>query len=257
MRKAIAAGLSFVLSSFLCICNAVAAPILWVDDASGLLGRVDVATGAVTVVGNMGVVMTDIAFDPAGNLYGITFNSLYSINKTTAAVSLIGSFGPTLNSLVFSSGGTLYAASNSLYTLNKTTGAATLIGTGGGYNSSGDLAFSGGNLYLTSTTPAADTLFRLSTTTGVGTAVGAMGSGAFFGLASPDNAALLGVAGTNIYSVNPVTGASTLLIGYGGKGLGVANGSAFLSEAGAPEPETVALLGLGLMALVMTRRKRA
>ena len=38
---------------------AQAAPVLWFDDSSGNLGKVDVATGDVTMVGSMGVVMTD------------------------------------------------------------------------------------------------------------------------------------------------------------------------------------------------------
>jgi hypothetical protein len=45
-----------------------AGPILWVDDDQGEIGKVDMSTGQVTLVGNAGVVLTDIAFDPHGNL---------------------------------------------------------------------------------------------------------------------------------------------------------------------------------------------
>ena len=68
---------------------ASAAPILWVDDSSGNLGTVDVATGTVHVIGNTGHILTDIAFDPSGNLFGITFGQLFRIDKNTAAATLI------------------------------------------------------------------------------------------------------------------------------------------------------------------------
>ena len=241
--------------------GANAAPVLWIDDGAGRLGKVDVATGTVTMVGNMGAVMTDIAFDPTGNLYGITFGSLYSINSTTAASTFIGNLGTSLNSLVFRADGTLYGANSSLYSINTSTGAATLIGNGGaGYTSSGDLAFVGGELYLSSTRPNSDTLFKLDTTTGAGTAVGAIGVSSVFGLATNNNVDLYGVAGTGVYSVNTLTGTGTLLVSYGGQGLGAANGTAFFAEAAppVPEPETYALMlaGLGLVGYMAALRRR-
>jgi len=248
-----------LISGLLAAGSVGAAPVLWVDDSAGRLGKVDVATGTVTMVGNMGVVMTDIAFDPSGQLYGISFGSLYRINSTTAVPTLIGSLGTTLNSLVFSSTGTLYAANSNLYTLNTATGAATLIGHGGAsYSSSGDLAFVGGNLYLSSTLPTSDSLMRLDTATGAATVVGPIGHSAVFGLATDNNINLYGVAGTSVYSINTGTGAGSLLVGYGGQTLGAANGTAFFSEAAppVPEPQTYALLlaGLGVIGLAARRR---
>ena len=49
-----------------------AVPVMHVDDAVGNLGTVDVATGSASVIGNMGVTMTDIAFSPTGQLFGVT-----------------------------------------------------------------------------------------------------------------------------------------------------------------------------------------
>lgn len=239
-----------------------AAPMLWVDDSSGVLGKVDVATGKVTIVGNMGVVMTDIAFDPSGTLYGITFNQLYSINTTTAAPTLIGNLGTSLNSLVFGSSGTLYGANSNLFSINLATGAASVVGNGGTpYTSSGDLAFVGGNLYLSSTVPVSDSLVQLNTATGAGTAIGPMGVAAVYGLATNDNINLYGVAGTSVYGVNTTTGASSFLVSFAGHGLGFANGTAFLSEAAppVPEPETYVLLlaGLGVTGLMVRSKKRS
>ena len=54
--------------------------MVW-SDWYGQIGIVDVVTGSATVIGNSGVILTDIAFDPNGNLFGVTFDALYSINK--------------------------------------------------------------------------------------------------------------------------------------------------------------------------------
>jgi len=242
---------------------AFASPVLWIGDTSNQLGTVDVATGNVNVIGTMSTFMTDIAFDGAGNLYGISFTGLYSINKNTAASTFIGSFGSSafLNSLVFGPGGTLYGANNSLYSINTGTGAATLIGNGGAaYASSGDLAVVNSQLYLSSST-GGDSLVQLNTSTGAGTLVGSIGYGSVYGLASDNNQDLYGVTGTTILKINTTTGAGSFMVNYSGQGLGFAGGTAFYEEAGASvtEPSALLLLGLGMVGLgsIRTRNKKA
>lgn len=240
------------------ISAAHAAPILWVDDDAGRLARVDVANGAVTIVGSMGVVMWDIAFDPLGNLFGIANGNLYRINTTTAAPTFIGSMGASINSLVFDAAGTLYGANNSLYTINPNTGLATLRGNGGvPYSSSGDLAIVNGNLLLSSGLPAADTLLRLNASNGVATAVGPMGISQVFGLASPNGNDLYAVAGTQVFSVNPLTGATSNPRSYAGQGLTLAYGTAFFGEAAPiPELQTYAMFAAGLAVVAFVARRR-
>ena len=211
-----------------------AAPILWIGDSTGTLGKVDVATGAVTLVGNTGQSLGDIAFDPAGKLYGLDLNHLFTIDTTTAAATMLptSTFPFGGNALVFSSAGTLYGAGATKFaTLNPATGAATILGNiGPGLSSGGDLAFIGGNLYLTS---ASNHLLRINPGTGAGTDVGSFGAGVtdIFGLAAVGNT-LYGVSGTKIYTLDVTTGAASFIVDYGGHGLGGAFGAAFIGEAG-------------------------
>lgn len=238
-------------------------PVLWVSDSAGRLETIDVVTGATTLVGNMGTVMFDIAFSPSGQLYGVDGTALYTINSTTGATTLIGgSGGGNINALVFGSDGTLYGASNGLYKFNVATGSRTEIGANfsNGATSSGDLAFIGGNLYL-STVSTTDHLQRISTSTGANTDIGSIGFSGVFGLATPNGTDLYGFSGTQVLSINVATGAGSAISTANGASLGAVYGSAFRSEAVAavPEPETYALMlaGLGVLGFVARRRSAA
>jgi hypothetical protein len=250
--------LGLILGVLLTASSAVAGPIMYVHDDAGILGTVDVATGGVTVIGNMGQVMTDIAFDPLGNLYGITFGQLFSINAGTAASALIGNHGIAGgNALVFGSDGTLYGAgfaTTNLYTVNKASGASTSVGNTG-FNSGGDLAFNGGSLYMAS---LGSELIRVNPATGAGSLVGAFGVANVFGLATGDNGVLYAVAGTNIYTVNTATGGLTNSMSFAGRGLGPANGESFFNETKVPvpEPSMLALLAGGLGVALRRRARR-
>lgn len=235
------------------------AQTLWVGDANGKLGKVDIATGNVSLVGDMGAVMTDIAFDPAGNLFGIAFTTLYRIDTTTGASTLVGNLNTSVNSLVFSADGTLYAANNQLYTIDPVTAATSTVGNGATfYISSGDLAFVQGELYLSSSVPTSDTLMRLDTATGAATSVGSLGVSSVYGLASSDRVSLYGVSGTDIYSVSTTSGNASFLQTFAGQGLGETYGTAFRSESAPPipEPGTAALGTVGLLGLWMALRRR-
>jgi hypothetical protein len=235
------AGLN-LKSLFLSLCLAViwiasaatavyANPIIYICDSNGNLGTVDTTNGTTHVIGNMGRVMTDIAFDHNGNLYAIDFSSLYKINQNNAAATLIGKLGiADANALVFAPDGTLYTAGSStprLYTVNTNTGSATskgIIGTG--ITSYGDLEFNGGQLYLAS---GNGKLLNINlTNTAQSTELGFMGFSNVWGLATGDNGVLYGAANTQIMALNTATGAGTFILNYSGQGLSNAMGAATL-----------------------------
>lgn len=130
---------------------------------AGNLVTINPANAQVTVVGpfniGAGVTMTDLAFGPSGQLYGISSvggANLYTIDVLTGQATQVGPAGPT-----FTSGGGLAISSAGIFngtptttqygTYDPTTGVYTNITNpakpagGGGY---GALAFSGaGVLY--------------------------------------------------------------------------------------------------------------
>ena len=265
MKILVRASAVFVAGVFVAS-NALAAT-MYVHDSSGNLGTVDTDSGAVSLIGNMGSVMTDIAFDPTGNLYGVTFTGLYSIDATSGSSSFIDNHGVSgANALVFGTDGTLYSAgfsTTNLYSLDVGSAVNTLLGNMG-YSSSGDLSFVGSDFYLSSVSGELVNVDLSDPTNS--SAVGSFGVANVFGIATDENSSLYAVAGTSIYSVDPMTGAATNGVSFAGQGLGTAYGQSFFAEAGAdpdddptspsevPLPASALLLLSGLAGLFIRRK---
>jgi hypothetical protein len=199
------------------------------------LVTINSATGLVTVIGsyNAGPInssgtpatMTDLAFDAAGNLYGVGSiggPQLYSINAITGQATVIGGTG-----LTSTTGGGLEFAASGLYgtptasrfgAYNIVTGAYTDIANpakpagGGGYGA-------------LSTDPDTGLLYGLNV-----------------GPGSPPP--------THLVTINPVTGAVTDL------GASLASLDAIAFQVPIPEPSGMALLAIAAIALG-TRRYSA
>ncbi len=153
---------------------------IWANSEDTLY-RVDPSTFATTRVGGFAISdqMTDVAVTPGGQLYGVSFTSLYSINKVSGAATFIASVpGNGNNSLTFLPSGDLIAADGggNLKRIDPSTGQVTPIGSyGNGLASAGDLVgVKSGVLYGTSsTTPGGGSaannnhLIRVDPTTGV------------------------------------------------------------------------------------------
>ena len=98
---------------------------------------IDTLTGSRTVIGNIGVNINGLTFDPVANtLYGVSFDGansvLYKINAGSGYPTLIGNVAPvTMINLACSPTGQLYAVSvddDNFYSVDKTTGLGTIIG---------------------------------------------------------------------------------------------------------------------------------
>ena len=258
MKRTIVAGV--IISCFLLMSgSANASPVLWAHDASGRLGTIDLADGAVNLIGSMGAVMTDIAYEADGSLWGLSTTDLYRINPQTAAATMIGPHSiPQGNALVFGADGRLYAAGAGtarLYTIDLDTGQSTSLGTTG-FFSAGDLAFFHGNLYLSSTH---NELIRIDLDNqAAGTRIGNFGFTSVYGLATADNDTLYGISLTRIFAVDVGSGQGTLVLDYKGNGLGSSFGSSFITEAApsVPLPPALLLLGSVLPGLVIFGKRR-
>ena len=232
---------------------------LYIVDTSGEIGAVNLSTDTLSLLGNSGKALTDIAFTANGNLYGTSFTGLYSVNTTNAAATLIKSYGSVGNSgmdALVGSGSTLYAASYNtvnLYAIDSSTDAITTLkgATTGG--AAGDLAFGpGGVLYDTLYNGSLDKL-TLSGTTFTSKSVGSLGSGKVYGLAT-EGGTTYAVEGTSIYIVDLDTAALTFVYNYGGHGLGAVSGAA-IGPLAVPEPRNIWLLLGGLTCVALYRRR--
>jgi hypothetical protein len=255
-----------------------------VNDGSLIL--INETTAAVTLVGHPDGVarLSGLAFDSTGTLWGSTLSpsfpappppspttsSLIQIDPTTGAQFssvpiTFGGRGISIADLAVQPGtDTLFGVTGPngpgparLLTINRSTGAAALVGLVGGASpeSFASIGFApSGTLYASVASfangPIRPLLVTLNPLTGA--ILTSVATADFFGAFGirPDGVIFAGTGDTgDLFTVNPLTGAETLV---GSTGL---NFVGDLDFRVVPEPTTMVLLGSGLVATAIRRRR--
>jgi Ca2+-binding RTX toxin-like protein len=190
---------------------------IYFSDQSGTLYSVDPlsSTLAATRIGNMSVVMTDLALSPSGQLYGISFNDIYTIDPATGATTFVTSHSvPGANALFIASNNIAYTASflgGGIGRIDLSSGTATRLPLSDTQlSSAGDLTMLNGELILATTDQR---LVRVDPTTGATLGSVTHGIAELFGITTVGNT-LYGVAAGNLWRLDVSTGTSELVSSY-------------------------------------------
>ena len=252
----------------------------------GDLVIVDQTTGAVTDLAASGFPrLTGLGIEPNGTFYastlgGLVFppgpgqtstSDLLKLSATGAVLSDIGTIRNAAGSTVAIADlavqpgtGTLFAISNEfggvapggLYTINPANAVATLLGNTGEFF--GSIAFApNGTLYLIGASfamgPVNPVLDVLNPTNGaiVGSSLALDDFYGAFGIRPTDGTLFVGNGdGGQIFTLNPNTGVATALPSVSGTDF-----VADLDFLTVPEPATFMLAGLGLVGIIVYRRR--
>jgi hypothetical protein len=261
MTKILNSGLALILLA--CgSASAFADEDLYISDANGKLGYVDLTTDHVTVLGSSGVVLHDIGFTSNGNIYGDTFTELYSINVLNGAATPMGSFGGAGNNqmvgLVGDGSGLIGASSGSskLYAIDVSPFSVSALSGSLAGATNGDVTFGvNGELYDILSNGNLDKVTIVGNTF-TQTVIGNTNNKSISGMATESNGTVLAIAGTEVYVVDTQTAQLTPLLNYGGQGLGTVTGAAIFTTVAVPEPGSVALLLAGVAGLVFYQKRR-
>ena len=217
----------------------------YVSTSNGQVGAIDDTTGTYTQILSSPT-FTDIALDTNNNLFGITFNTLYSVNVDNSSTTQIGGLGTTLNALGFSDDNTLYGVGgNRFYSIDVNTGNASLVSSISGFSSSGDIVFDAANDVFWGTS-SGDSLWSI-TRDGVGSFVGNIGFSSVYGISFGDDGTLYGyTSDRRQLAIDTTTGNGNYIRNISGV-TGSIWGAASDPEATASTPEPTLGLVVGLV----------
>ena len=208
---------------------------------SSTLYRVDPDSLAITMVGDFNFTqpfeqMTDLAIDKNGQLVGVSFFSVYTVDPVTAKVTqLSSSLSRSFNGLSFvpadllgmTGDDVLIGTENTdgnVYSINPMTGATTQAGSMGAFVSSGDLvAVEGFGMMQTVKGSTHDKLARLAPQTFAATVIGTdTGFDQIWGLGFWKGT-LFGFTNSGQFiTIDPSTGVGTLVAANGPAWFGAA-----------------------------------
>jgi len=243
----------------------------------GHLVTINPATALVTEVGSFNLVsgtLADLAFDNAGNLYGVSSKfgpQLFSVNISTGQATQIGSTGLTSTEgagIAVSPDGIFFASPNHTRfgTYNPTTGAYTNIAAPGLPTAPGAYAafsFNGNVLYGLWSAPGSPPpthLVTFDTTTGaitdLGTSVSALDAIAFQTSLPGDYNHDNKVNAADYVTWRKNSGTQAEYVTWRENFASPASSAASLDSSAVPEPSGIAMCLLGLVAF-RSHRKRA
>lgn len=275
-KSIVAAAVAFVAISSFAALPLHGGPILLGTVGRGgalsTLVQIDPATGnLIRTIGDVGFAVNGLTYDTStGTLYGSTslndpnYTGLIEIDMITGAGTAIGVHGfglpsGTIAGLASSAAGDLYGwwepMEDDLVSIDRTTGAATRVGEAAIGTGTSGLAFdTGGTLFFFN---GDGHVHSIDTVTGDSTWLYYLGviahhgdfdpvTNRYFGLSTPGVSqrsivVVDSVAGTVLSTVPTVDNLHTLT---------------FADAASIPEASTLGLLGVGLLALGLLRRRR-
>ena len=293
-RQKLTISLAFLLiNAFSCLGDSVYVLGADLTTGGGLFGTVDLGTGGFHQIGPEIEGSTGLAPGPNGSLLTLTFSgNLNSINPANGVTTTVGPTGlgdcttpaspcgPMSANTIGALGSMIYATdfANNLYRVNALTGQATLVGpTGilaipfvplttnpdGTFNAYDEALFgANGKLYATfdafTVDPATFTTSSLLIAPNLYQIVTATGAATLIGPTDLNLGAVANVNGT-AYGFNDGTTQVVTLDVANGKTSLVTNfdpaAGIIVGAAPTPEPASIALAGLGLLAAAICRRR--
>jgi len=168
-------------------------------------------SGEVEPIGETGYGLLDVALDPNGDLWGVSWDAFVRVDEGTGRATYVGTTVTGLNALDAAEDGTLYAAGDALYRIDPSTGAATFVARyPDGRSSSGDLAFFEGRFLATATTfSESDDLIDIDLASGSAITIGSIGYPCVWGLAAFGSTLYGLTCDGTVLSIDPATGAAT------------------------------------------------
>lgn len=208
-------GFLFLIVQLLFSSKTSAIDYFYTSDKNGNLYKIDIELRTINQIGNLGVYLSDLSFLVDNQLFGISFDSLYSISSSGKAIfkNYLGicnanSLGKQKNYSKLYIGCT----NGDLYLIDPFSSEMLFIGNlGGNWRYSGDITFhpNTGEMYATVNYfgGTIDYLAKVNEVTGVGTIIGPINYGMVYGLEFDSGGNLYGITETGwILSINSNTG---------------------------------------------------